>query len=324
MPKYNVRRIGSDDFDMLIPLMKDCFGMEVNIDYFEWKYVQNPAGSFIGFVAIEAESNEVGGYYGVIPQKFLIHGIEKTVYQSCDTMTHSKHRRQGLFKMLAQECYKFLKENNELFVIGFGGAQSTPGFLKFGWKHVFDFKYYFKPAALCWLSFKGSFNENDFSEHSLGEGNESFFTKDIDNNNVILSNRSAAHIRWRTKNPNYDYKIVSFSEDNNNSGYVVYYVQNKKLILFDFLFFSRTAEKALLWFLSKLVKENHFKGIISFCQENGKQARELRRNSFMSNPFNKGPLSEKTPFIFYADDVVMDKYSSAEQWQITGYDHDAL
>ena len=62
MPKYNVRRIGSDDFDMLIPLMKDCFGMEVNIDYFEWKYVQNPAGSFIGFVAIEAESNEIGGY----------------------------------------------------------------------------------------------------------------------------------------------------------------------------------------------------------------------------------------------------------------------
>ena len=52
MPDYHIKRIGAADFPMLIPLMKDCFGMDVNIDYFHWKYIDNPAGHFIGFVAI--------------------------------------------------------------------------------------------------------------------------------------------------------------------------------------------------------------------------------------------------------------------------------
>lgn len=324
MPKYIVRKIGSDNFDMLIPLMKDCFGMDVNIDYFEWKYIKNPAGSFIGFVAIESETNEVGAYYGVIPQRFLFNGKEKIIYQSCDTMTHSKHRRQGLFKLLAKECYQFLEENNELFVIGFGGAQSTPGFLKFGWKHVFNFRYYFKPAFVCKLSFGGAGRKEDFIETNNFCDGDSFFEKITYDPAVIASKRSAKHIEWRTQNPNYSYKTISYLQKNNKEGYVIYYILDNKLILFDFLFLTKKAEKKLLSFLSELVRKNNYRGIISFCQENGEQAKVLRKNAFLSNPLRKGPLSEKTPFIFYADEPTMNKYLSPEKWQITGYDHDAL
>ena len=42
MPDYRFSKIDSTQFDILIPLMKDCFGMYVNIDYFIWKYVDNP------------------------------------------------------------------------------------------------------------------------------------------------------------------------------------------------------------------------------------------------------------------------------------------
>jgi hypothetical protein len=323
MPEYHTQKIGAQNFEMLIPLMKDCFGMDVNIEYFQWKYVQNPAGSFIGFVAIETETNEVGAYYGVIPQNFLVDGIEKTIYQSCDTMTHSTHRRRGLFKMLATECYKYLAEKDQLFVFGFGGAQSTPGFLKFGWKQVFNFKYYFKPSLACRLNFVRSLKRDNFIENIDIQNLDNFLNNIKFPNNSISSFRTSKHISWRTKNPNYSYKIIVYKPMESIQGYVIYYINSNKLILFDFLFSSPKAEKALFRYLSEINNKNGLKGIVSFTKENGSRAITLKKNGFISNPFKKGPLSERTPFIFFAEKDVIEMFASPDKWNITGYDHDA-
>lgn len=323
MPDYHIKRIGAADFPMLIPLMKDCFGMDVNIDYFHWKYIDNPAGHFIGFVAIHPDTEEVGAYYGVIPQRFIIEGKEQVIYQSCDTMTHSKHRRLGLFKLLAFACYDYLEENKDLFVIGFGGNQSTPGFLKFGWKQVFDVKYYFKPSPACLAGHIKRYPDHHFMEIKDAEQLSGLLKKQPAFPGII-SGRTVEHIRWRTSNPNYQYRIISYKPGQSAEGYVIYYILNDKLILFDFLFETSQAEKALFWYLYSQVAQHHYKGIIAFCQENGQQSELLRKHYFMSNPFNKGPLSEKTPFIFYAPADILNKYADAASWQITGYDHDAL
>lgn len=323
MSKYRIEQIGADKFRLLIPLMKDCFGMDVNIGYFHWKYIDNPAGHFIGFIAIENETNEVGAYYGVVPQNFIIDGKKQTIYQSCDTMTHSEHRRLGLFKMLALECFRYLEENNKLFIIGFGGSQSTPGFLKFGWKHIFDFRYYFKPHLFCQAARMHSFSNENFKEVSDVSVLESFVSKP-DQEKTIHSGRNVKHIGWRTNNPHFTYKIITFSQKEVIEGYVIFYVQKSKMILFDFRFSSNKAEKELLWYLSKEVIKFNYKGIIAYCQENGKYAKKLKRNAFVANPFKKGPLAERTPFIIFAPPDVIDKNSDASKWQMTSYDTDAL
>ena len=323
MPDYRIKRIGAEDFSMLIPLMKDCFGMDVNIGYFHWKYIDNPAGHFIGFIAIEPITNEIGAYYGVIPQSLIINGKERIIYQSCDTMTHSKHRRLGLFKMLAQECFHYLKKENKFFIIGFGGAQSTPGFLKFGWKQLFNFRYYFKPRLFCNTAALRSFAKNCFKEEHDINAMASFFTK-INQPAAIHSKRNTAHTRWRIKNPNYTYQLITYSQNNVIEGYVIYYIQQKKMILFDFIFTTKKSEKGLLWYLSKQVLKNNYQGIITFCQQKGVQAKLLQANQFIKNPFKKGPLSEQTAFIFFAGEEEMNAYADPACWEITGYDHDAL
>ena len=323
MSKYRIEQIGPEKFDLLIPLMKDCFSMNVNLQYFHWKYIDNPAGNFIGFIAIENETNEVGAYYGVIPQKFFIDGTEKTIYQSCDTMTHSKHRRQGLFKMLALECYDRLRKDGKLFIIGFGGADSTPGFLKFGWKHIFDFRYYFKPAFFCRLASISKFSREDFSEQEI-EANLDGLLRKIPSTTPIHSARTKEHILWRSKNNNYEYQFVFYRPKGDVQGYALYYIQDNKLILFDFIFSSIKAGKALLWFLAKKVIKGDYRGIIAYCQENGRFASQLKQHGFISNPFHKGPLKERTPFIFYSTEEIMNKYADAAKWEVTSYDHDAL
>ncbi|HRD56651.1 MAG TPA: GNAT family N-acetyltransferase [Ferruginibacter sp.] len=324
MSEYRIKQIGAEDFSVLIPLMKDCFGMEVNIDYFHWKYIDNPAGSFLGFIAIHNTTEEVGAYYGVIPQKLFIEGIERTIFQSCDTMTHSAHRRKGLFKMLALACYEHLRSTNQLFIIGYGGADSTPGFLKFGWKHVFNFRYSFVPNLLCKLKgWPGLYKPEHFS-NTPSEIMLNTVLKNIPTLKTIHSARTSEHILWRTKNNNYTYEFVFYKNTEQCDSYAIYYIHNNNLILFDFFFATPKSKKAILWQLSRQVSSKKLKGIIAYCQENGSKEKELRKSLFLYNPFKKGPLSERTPFIFYSDEETIQKYNLPAQWSMTSYDHDAL
>ena len=323
MSEYSVQRVDSESFHLLIPLMKDSFGMDVNIDYFRWKYLDNPAGQFIGFIAIENSTGEVGAYYGVIPELYSIDGEERIIYQSCDTMTHSGHRRRGLFQKLAVHCYDYIQNNRYFFIIGFGGGQSTPGFIKFGWKVAFNFRYYFKPYLLCRLSGVRKYAPKLFCEDEKTE-NLAPLLQTLIPKDVVKSIRTVEHLKWRIKNPHYRYKVVSYKTKGILSGYVIYYVHQGKLFLFDFVFRSADSRKALLWYLSDIVSRNRYKGIIAFCAEQGAAAAELKQSFFISNPFGRGPLHELTPFIFYTDKMKMAKFYSPRQWDISSYDHDAL
>lgn len=321
MDAYRTEKIGPDKFELLVPLMKDCFGMEVNIGYFQWKYISNPAGSFIGFIAVHNETGEVGAYYGVIPQQFIINGKPQTIYQSCDTMTHSGHRRKGLFQKLATECFDYLRASKKLFIIGFGGGQSTPGFLKFGWKHIFDIRYYFKPSLFCRLSkFTATGNVERTTDFKLLEELASTSVSKA----AVYSARSATHLKWRSSNPLYQYHVILYKQQQQAEGYLIYYTSGDKIILFDFVFNSNSAARALTAFIGKEVIKNRCRGIVSFCKENGSHARNLKANGFIANPFKKGPLWEKTPFIIYAEEEVMQQFSAADKWEVSAYDHDAM
>ena len=320
---YDLKRIGPEDFSLLIPLMKDCFGMDADIEYFRWKFTQNPAGSFIGFIAVDGFTNEVGGYYGVIPQVFELNGETRTIYQSCDTMTHSSHRRRGLFRKLAMRCYEELENENKFFVIGFGGGQSTPGFIKFGWKRIFDFRYYFRPALLCRLS-RASKSEREqvlvtTAETALNSG------LDITRPGLVAKAkgaRNAEQIKWRLSNPYHKYLVIRIKDE--PKSYIIFYVDKDKLVIFDIHFYEKKSGKILMRFLNYEVINKGFKGIIAFCQENALDSRLLKSLGFISNPFRYGPLNERVPFILFSADDEMDKYLSPSDWLVTTFDHDSL
>jgi hypothetical protein len=323
MSNYTVRKLQNTEFDLLIPLMKDCFGMNVDLGYFEWKFVKNPSGFVLGFIAVSNEG-EVAAYYGVIPESYVLGGDITTIYQSCDTMTHSRHRRQGLFQKLALHCYDHLRIEGKLFVIGFGGWRSTPGLLKFGWQKSFDVKNYFFPNFFSWM--KGSSPKNmHISEISNYAEIE---------NLIYISNRCAAYhshktlevFKWRLSNPMYDYKVIGYKhgKDKTYTSYLCYYCTANKLVLFDFYFRDSIASKALVGHLKKLAKEPGLKGIITFCQEKSDYSKILQKRGFIYNPFSSGPLSVRAPFMFYTYDESMAKYNNPRKWLINSFDHDAM
>ena len=321
---YSIQPLDNTNYLLLIPLMKNCFEMNVSGDYFKWKYFNNPAGHCVGFIAIEKATHNGVSFYGAIPQKFIINGVETVIYQACDTMTHTGHRRKGLYPILARECYEFLKSRGKLFMIGIGGSeQSFPVLKHFGWRVIFHFRNYFKPSILCRLNFLKKYPSGNFvTENSLEQLDDLIMKASIPEK--IRSSRDLAHYKWRISNPNYNYKIVSYRDENNISGFVIFNIQNNKIFLFDFIFGNIVSRKALLWYLSKLVLKNKYKGIVSFCQENTLQSHQLKSCLFISNPFKKGPLSDKPPFLIYSDEKTMSEYADPAKWFVTAYDYDAL
>lgn len=320
---YTIRRLEMADCDLLVPLMKDSFGVTVAPGYFKWKYFNNPAGNCVGFIAIEKNSNIGVSFYGAIPQKYIVDGKERILYQACDTMTHTAHRKKGLYPVLARECYDLLKSSNEFFLIGIGGSpQSLPVLEHFGWKILFRFRNYFKPAIFCRSYVLKKYSINKFNtEDSLESLKELILNKKSEAG--IYSPGDPLHYQWRVRNPNYKYQAISYRDKGIIQGYVVFYENNNKIFLFDFNFAKPGSRKALLWYLSRWVIKNKHKGIVSFCKENDSQSRELKKSMFISNPFRKGPLTEKPPFLILSDEQTMEKYSNAGLWHITAYDYDA-
>lgn len=320
MSNYTFRKLGTDEFQLLIPMMKDCFGMDVNLQYFEWKFVKNPAGFVEGYIAL-AEDGEVAAYYGAIPEIYMINGEKITIYQSCDTMTHSKHRRKGLFQKLAQHCYEDLRAHNKLFVIGFGGGQSTPGFLKFGWKHIFDIKYYFYPKLFSYFNRArenksiGEIHDYSQIEHLILKSNSY---------SPIHSLKTLDVFTWRLSNPQYQYQVIAYKSGLEYSSYICYYEVGDKIMLFDFYFQDSIGTKALAGYLKSILVHNNYKGIVSFCQEKSCYSKALKKLGFINNPFNKGPLSVKTPFIFFSTEDVMGRANNPIHWSINAFDHDSL
>ena len=328
MEEYKVELVNPDQFDHLIPLMRDCFGIDVDVDYFKWKFLNNPAGKFIGFVAI-SKDGEYASYYGVIPELYQFGETQRIIYQSCDTMTHSGHRRKGLFQLLAKECYRYLSDQGRLFVIGFGGGQSTPGFLKFGWKKVFDVAYLFRPRILSTVSrFKMNFAlAKNFRIADLKSLEEIVSLRMV----VTPTNRVSQvlnedFVKWRLSNPRIQY-VVKFAKEIKSDtlvGYFIYYHFENKIILFDLFSTRADAIPSMKDALDQISNENNSKGIITISQLGVEFSNSLRQNGFWVNPFNWGPLHDKIPFIFYSPESELVKYNDSTKWQIIPFCHDAF
>src|SRR4051812_2730833 len=249
---YKIEQLGPDQFDLLLPIMKDAFGKTVDIGYFRWKFIDNPAGSFLGFIARSPEG-EIGAYYGVIPERYNVAGTTRTLYQSCDTMTHSQHRRRGLFQMLALHCYQHLRERGELFVIGFGGGQSTPGFLKFGWRQLFDVRPFMLPSALCALKLlrpppSGITVRAVTRAEDIGP-----LIGESDKTSAIYLIKDKRFLDWRLANPRRAYRILLSESAGKAAGYALVYVDDRKLWFLDlYAGGDHAAERALFLEMCKI------------------------------------------------------------------------
>jgi len=132
-----IRMYREGDEIEIIKLFRLAFGKEMSLDYWSWRYRDNPFG-IEPLICLMFENNQLIGHYAVFPIEMIVKSqIELSAF-SMTTMTHPEHQGKGIFKTLALHLYEYIQNKFGINLIwGFPNVNSHYGFIKnLNWKDV--------------------------------------------------------------------------------------------------------------------------------------------------------------------------------------------
>jgi hypothetical protein len=113
-----IRPYKDSDEGEIIKLFRVCFGKEISIREWLWKYKKSPSGS-LSYVVLDCD--KLISHYGGIKYLFSWEGETLLSYQSCDVMTHPNYRGKIFSKkpLVAKAGEMFYRDNVMDFAFGF-------------------------------------------------------------------------------------------------------------------------------------------------------------------------------------------------------------
>ena len=286
-----------------------CFERPVSARYFKWKYLENPAGMGLGFVA--KKDNELIGFYGLIPEWYDVSGETTQIYQAVDIMTSPKYRRMGVFANLVEFGKKYLQKNDLVQqIISFPGVASRKGLVeKNHWKTMIRFKYVFLSKVLFQFSAPASINSVcQITEiTSFGEEFENYFEEREKSAWLIAKYLDRSVINWRlTDHPEFKYYILKISKDGDLLGYVSYRLEEKQKVFIVNIDF-KTSDLYCKYFpeICRFLFYNidNISVIYSFQPTNKYIRTAYKKMGFIMNPLTSGPFSHRSEFVTSQDQV---------------------
>lgn len=175
----------------IINLFRLAFGKEMSLNYWKWRYQNNPLG-IEPLISLMFDDNVLIGHYAVFPIEMIVNSrIELSAF-SMTTMTHPNYQGKGVFKNLALYLYDFIQKENGINLIwGFPNVNSHYGFIKnLDWRDVgllSNLK--LDPTGKFELSWNDQFEEFDMFTFSNLEL--------LKSSNLIQVNKTNEYMNWR-------------------------------------------------------------------------------------------------------------------------------
>lgn len=215
-----IRSYQSGDEKAILKLFHLAFGKEMSVEYWNWRFANNPFSNE-SFIDLMWDGDKLVGHYAVSPVDMIINGKTEKTALSMTTMTHPEYGGRGIFSQLAESLYGKLSENNFKMVWGFPNNNSHYGFNK----------------NLSWsdIAIQGmmSLNIKSLSRiiNAEAKGKSVSKTEEIDSSlmsqlnsstKYVKVNKTKEYLQWRYfDNPTADYKMI-ISDD--NRGIIIYKV----------------------------------------------------------------------------------------------------
>lgn len=137
--KFTIERLSENNFDAFIQLFQTVFDTKTKRQFLIQKYDTSYLGTpyqHIGFLAFNQQGEAVS-YCGCIPFLFELQGEKFIAAHSCDHMTRSDARGNGLFTKLNHKTDELVKELGISLVFGFPNQNNHPLLVKYGgWKII--------------------------------------------------------------------------------------------------------------------------------------------------------------------------------------------
>lgn len=132
--QYTVRPFASGDREDFLSLFEAVLGGDVDDEWFEWKYVDNPFVDHVPIV-VAAEDGRVVGARSLFALRMAAGDRRYDALEPCDTMVHPDHRRRGLFTRMNERAIERYADRADLF-FNFPNDRALPGNRKLGWRVV--------------------------------------------------------------------------------------------------------------------------------------------------------------------------------------------
>lgn len=160
---YDLVRMSEDRHGDFSLLAEDAFGVKPTLEDNKNLFDTSAWGtSYVAYLACTRDSGDASAFYGIFPCYVEYHGKKYLAAQSGSTMTHTKHRKKGLFYRTAKKTFELAREEGIGFIFGFPNPTSYPGFMKMGWSHdgnIRSYKILIPTFPLGYLASKVKFLE---------------------------------------------------------------------------------------------------------------------------------------------------------------------
>jgi GNAT superfamily N-acetyltransferase len=141
--EYIVRPFEEGDREPFLSLFKQTFTGVATDEWFDWRYVDNPYLDHVPIFVAERDG-ELAGARPYLAFEMQVDDDRHVALQTCDTMVHPDHRRQGLFTRMTERSVEFYATREPAFTFNVPNALSRPGYLKLGWQVVGDLTTYYR------------------------------------------------------------------------------------------------------------------------------------------------------------------------------------
>lgn len=116
----------------VLTLFDEALGSGHDLDWFQWKHRDNPAGASLGWVARDEEG--VVGVRLLMRWALRANGGSVQAVRPVDTVTASRARRRGIFSRLATDALVHLEKSGDVdLVFNTPNANSRDGYRRMGW-----------------------------------------------------------------------------------------------------------------------------------------------------------------------------------------------
>lgn len=225
----NFRKYQDGDESGIVELLnaawKARYGRWHGLEYWQWKYKGNTAGSPVIWLA--ENNNKIVGHYSVIPMVMKVGNAYTTGSFSGDAATHPRYQGKGVFSTIVNKCYMDVAQNDIPVTYGFANPELGP-----------IYKRYERMGHICFMTrMIRLMNEKPIpTKHvrkkpPIGLKIETIdrfdqringFWNGVSHNFTIIVRRDQEYLNWRyIDNPEKKYTIYTALKDDRILGYCV-------------------------------------------------------------------------------------------------------
>jgi len=102
-----------------LDLHRRCHDQAMTEAVFQWKYLDNPHGTAVTWVAREIEDGPLIGMVSLFPRKFIANDTTYMSGQAGDGMVDRAHHRKGIFTLVAHKMIEEFESEGFDFLFGF-------------------------------------------------------------------------------------------------------------------------------------------------------------------------------------------------------------